>query len=149
IAGVRTKLSVVLGDDASTTVFFFQAEDGIRDGHVTGVQTCALPISFARVMLADPRIVVLDEATSSVDTQTERLIQQGLRRVLHGRTSLVIAHRLSTIVEADLIVVIDAGRIVERGRHAQLMALRGAYYRLYTTALLHGDTISTEVRNGK
>src|SRR5439155_17187262 len=83
IAGVRTKLSVVLGDDASTTVFFFQAEDGIRDGHVTGVQTCALPISFARVMLADPRIVVLDEATSSVDTQTERLIQQGLRRVLH------------------------------------------------------------------
>lgn len=94
-------------------------------------------IAFARVVLADPRIVVLDEATSSVDTQTELIIQQALRTVLHGRTSLVIAHRLSTIVEADLIVVIDGGRIVERGTHAELMARQGQYHRLYTTALRH------------
>jgi ATP-binding cassette, subfamily B, multidrug efflux pump len=94
-------------------------------------------IAFARVVLADPRIVVLDEATSSVDTQTEQIIQEALRTVLRGRTSLVIAHRLSTIVEADMIVVIDGGRIVERGNHAELMALRGQYHRLYTTALRH------------
>ena len=97
-------------------------------------------IAFARVMLADPRIVILDEATSSVDTQTEQLIQQALRRVLRGRTSLVIAHRLSTIVEADLIVVIDQGRIVEQGRHADLLARRGAYHRLYTAAQLRERT---------
>ncbi len=94
-------------------------------------------IAFARVVLADPRIVVLDEATSSVDTQTEQIIQEALRTVLHGRTSLVIAHRLSTIVEADMIVVIDGGRIVERGTHAELMARQGQYHRLYTTALRH------------
>lgn len=94
-------------------------------------------IAFARVVLADPRIVVLDEATSSVDTQTELTIQEALRTVLHGRTSLVIAHRLSTIVEADMIVVIDGGRIVERGTHAELMAQQGQYHRLYTTALRH------------
>lgn len=94
-------------------------------------------IAFARVVLADPRIVVLDEATSSVDTQTEQVIQEALRTVLHGRTSLVIAHRLSTIVEADMIVVIDGGRIVERGGHAELMELRGQYHRLYTAALRH------------
>src|SRR6185437_6712069 len=94
-------------------------------------------IAFARVVLANPRIVVLDEATSSVDTQTEQIIQQALRTVLRGRTSLVIAHRLSTIVEADVIVVIDGGRIVERGNHAELMKLQGQYHRLYTTALRH------------
>jgi ATP-binding cassette, subfamily B, multidrug efflux pump len=94
-------------------------------------------IAFARVVLANPRIVVLDEATSSVDTQTEQIIQEALRTVLRGRTSLVIAHRLSTIVEADMIVVIDGGRIIERGNHAELMALRGQYHRLYTTALRH------------
>ena len=94
-------------------------------------------IAFARVVLADPRIVVLDEATSSVDTQTEQIIQEALRTVLHGRTSLVIAHRLSTIVEADMIVVIDGGRIVEQGTHAELMARQGQYHRLYTTALRH------------
>lgn len=93
-------------------------------------------IAFARVVLANPRIVILDEATSSVDTRTERLIQEALRVLLRGRTSLVIAHRLSTIIEADLIVVIDAGRIVEQGRHAELMARRGAYHRLYMAAQL-------------
>jgi ABC-type multidrug transport system fused ATPase/permease subunit len=97
-------------------------------------------IAFARVFLANPRIVILDEATSSVDTRTEQTIQDALRTILRGRTSLVIAHRLSTIIEADLIVVIDQGRIVEQGRHAELMALRGAYHRLYTAAQLREAT---------
>jgi ABC-type multidrug transport system fused ATPase/permease subunit len=97
-------------------------------------------IAFARVFLADPRIVILDEATSSVDTRTEQAIQDALRTILRGRTSLVIAHRLSTIVEADKIVVIDQGRIIEQGRHADLMAQRGAYYRLYTAAQLREAT---------
>lgn len=89
-------------------------------------------VSFARALLADPRILILDEATSSVDTQTEQVIQQALGRLLQGRTAFVIAHRLSTIIKADLICVIDAGRIVERGTHAELLASRGAYYDLYT-----------------
>lgn len=89
-------------------------------------------ISFARALLADPRILILDEATSSVDTQTERVIQEALARLLHGRTAFVIAHRLSTVVNADRIVVIDDGRIVEQGNHNQLLAARGYYFRLYS-----------------
>ena len=100
-------------------------------------------IAFARVFLADPRIVVLDEATSSVDTATEGIIQEALRTTLRGRTSLVIAHRLSTIVEADLIVVIEAGRIVEQGRHDELLAHGGAYHRLYTTMQRHSAAAPT------
>jgi ABC-type multidrug transport system fused ATPase/permease subunit len=101
-------------------------------------------IAFARVMVANPRIVVLDEATSSVDTRTEQIVQAALRRTLQGRTALVIAHRLSTIIEADLIAVIDAGRIVEQGRHAELLSRRGAYYRLYTAAQLREKTTLAE-----
>ena len=89
-------------------------------------------IAFARVLLADPRIFVLDEATSSVDTVTERLIQDAIEKVMDGRTSFVIAHRLSTIRRADVILVVNAGRIVERGSHAELMAKKGVYYGLYT-----------------
>jgi ATP-binding cassette subfamily B protein/subfamily B ATP-binding cassette protein MsbA len=88
-------------------------------------------ISFARALLADPRILVLDEATSSVDTQTENIIQDALGRLLQDRTSFVIAHRLSTIVNADQIVVFDHGRIVEQGTHKQLLAHQGYYARLY------------------
>ena len=88
-------------------------------------------LSFARALLADPRILILDEATSSIDTQTERLIQEALRRLLQGRTSFVIAHRLSTIREADKVVVMDQGRIVELGSHEELLAQRGYYYNLY------------------
>jgi len=90
-------------------------------------------ISFARALLADPRILVLDEATSSVDTQTERLIQQALARLLHGRTSFVIAHRLSTVVNADIILVVHDGRITEEGNHSELLAFGGTYFHLYSS----------------
>ena len=89
-------------------------------------------ISFARAILADPRIFVLDEATSSVDTQTEQIIQQAISRVLTGRTSFIIAHRLSTIRTADRSLVIDGGKIKEMGTHQELLRLKGAYYNLYT-----------------
>jgi ABC-type multidrug transport system fused ATPase/permease subunit len=89
-------------------------------------------IAFARALLADPRILVLDEATANIDTQTEHLIQQALRRLLKGRTSFVIAHRLSTIKEADLVIVMENGQIVERGTHQDLLARRGRYFQLYT-----------------
>jgi|GEM_PF-24226 len=90
-------------------------------------------ISIARAVLADPAILILDEATSSVDTRTEMQIQEALLRLMSDRTSFVIAHRLSTIRGADQILVIDEGRIVERGRHDELLAARGFYYRLYTS----------------
>lgn len=90
-------------------------------------------ISFARTLLADPRILILDEATSSIDTKTERLVQMGLERLLEGRTSFVIAHRLSTIRNADRIMVVDDGQIKEVGTHEELMAARGIYYELYTS----------------
>lgn len=88
-------------------------------------------VSFARALLADPRILILDEATSSVDTQTENLIQEALARLLQGRTAFVIAHRLSTIVNADRIIVIDQGKIIEKGTHSELISQGGTYYRLY------------------
>ena len=89
-------------------------------------------ISFARAILADPRIFVLDEATSSIDTVTEKKIQDAIEHLMEGRTSFVIAHRLSTIRQADLILVIRDGKIVERGTHRELIAQKGEYYGLYT-----------------
>lgn len=89
-------------------------------------------ISFARTLVTDPKILVLDEATANVDTETEVLIQQGLRRLRKGRTTLAIAHRLSTIVDADQIIVLNDGRIVEKGTHEKLLSQKGYYYNLYT-----------------
>ncbi len=91
-------------------------------------------ISFARALIADPCILILDEATSSVDTQTERVIQAALERLFRDRTAFVIAHRLSTITRADKIVVLDKGRIVEEGTHLQLLERRGRYFEMYTMA---------------
>ena len=94
-------------------------------------------LSFARALLADPKILILDEATANIDSFTERDIQQALKKLLKGRTSLVIAHRLATIRDADLIVVLDHGRIVEQGSHAQLLANGGLYARLHASS--HGS----------
>jgi ATP-binding cassette, subfamily B, multidrug efflux pump len=111
----------------------------LRNGYETSVEEGGVLlsvgqrqlISFARALLADPRILVLDEATSSVDTQTEQVIQKALATLLKGRTSFVIAHRLSTITNADKIVVVNDGQIVEQGTHAELMKKQGVYYDLY------------------
>lgn len=94
-------------------------------------------ISIARALLADPDIFIMDEATSSVDTLTEALIQKGMHRLMSGRTSFIIAHRLSTIKGADQIFVIDDGRVAEAGNHDSLMKLKGHYYRLYTQQFRH------------
>lgn len=88
-------------------------------------------ISFARALLANPRILILDEATSNIDTQTEKLVQEGIERILHGRTSFVVAHRLSTIRDCDKIMVINDGEIEEVGNHEELLKKKGSYYELY------------------
>ena len=90
-------------------------------------------LAIARAFVANPRILILDEATSNVDTRTEKAIQDAMQEVMKGRTSIVIAHRLSTIRDADLIVVLDQGRIVEQGNHDELLARKQKYYDLYMT----------------
>lgn len=104
-------------------------------------------LSIARAALVNPRILILDEATSSVDTRTERLIQKALEDLLRGRTSFVIAHRLSTIRNADQVLVLKAGEIVERGKHDELLAARGFYYDLYMSQF-QGQAAPAEPRNG-
>ena len=89
-------------------------------------------ISFARAILANPKIIVLDEATSSVDTITEQKIQSAIEKVIKGRTSLVIAHRLSTVKNADVILVVKDGKIIERGTYKELLKARSYYFSLYT-----------------
>ncbi|MBI3973365.1 MAG: ABC transporter ATP-binding protein [Chloroflexi bacterium] len=108
-----------------------------RGGNLSGGQRQL--ISLARAFLADPRILILDEATSSVDTETEALIQRALDRVLAGRTSFIIAHRLSTIKNATRILVLDHGEIVEQGTHQELLEREGYYYKLYTLGFSFGD----------
>ena len=88
-------------------------------------------LAIARAFVADPKILILDEATSNVDTRTERAIQEAMQLIMEHRTSIVIAHRLSTIQDADMIVVMDQGRIVECGDHKALLARKGKYYELY------------------
>ena len=91
-------------------------------------------ISIARAAIADPPVMILDEATSSIDTRTEAIVQRGMDKLMEGRTVFVIAHRLSTVMNSDVIMVLDHGRIIERGSHAELIAAKGTYYRLYTGA---------------
>src|SRR5467141_4754531 len=88
-------------------------------------------LAIARVILKDPRTLILDEATSSLDTTSERLVQEALRPLMRGRTTLAIAHRLSTILAADVIFVVDQGRLVEQGTHAELLEKSGLYAQLY------------------
>jgi ATP-binding cassette subfamily B protein len=106
-------------------------------------------IAIARAALADPRILILDEATSSVDTRTERLIQKALEQLLSGRTSFVIAHRLSTIRNADQVLVLDNGRIVERGKHDELLRRQGFYYNLYMSQFKRQDEAAILSGNGR
>jgi len=98
-------------------------------------------LSIARAVLADPRILIMDEATASIDTQTEVLIQKALQKLLHGRTSFIIAHRLSTVRNADLVLVIEEGEIVERGTHTELMSKGGLYADLYNRQFYIPDSI--------
>ncbi len=93
-------------------------------------------LAFARTMVSKPGILILDEATSSIDTHTERMVQEGIDALLKGRTSFVIAHRLSTIRKADRIFVIDQGKILEEGNHGELMKKKGAYYQLYQSQFM-------------
>ena len=97
-------------------------------------------ISIARALLIDPRILILDEATASVDTETEKEIQKALDNLVRGRTTIAIAHRLSTLHKADRLVVLDRGEIVEVGSHDELMGKEGAYFRLYQAQARNVDT---------
>ncbi|NNF37868.1 MAG: ATP-binding cassette domain-containing protein, partial [Gemmatimonadetes bacterium] len=127
-------------EDAARRAYVTEFTDRFPDGLDTVIGERGVKLSggqrqrvtIARALLADPRILILDEATSSLDTECEALIQQSLDDLLRGRTTFVIAHRLTTIQRADTILVIEDGQILERGRHEELMALEGRYHQLYT-----------------
>ena len=95
-------------------------------------------LAIARAAIADPPVLILDEATSSIDTRTEKIVQDGMDKLMAGRTTFVIAHRLSTVRNSDCIIVLEQGRVIERGSHDQLMEQKGKYYQLYTGKLGSG-----------
>ena len=94
-------------------------------------------LAIARAAIADPPVLILDEATSSIDTRTEKIVQDGMDKLMSGRTTFVIAHRLSTIRNSDCIMVLDQGQIIERGSHDELMQQHGKYYQLYTGKIVN------------
>jgi subfamily B ATP-binding cassette protein MsbA len=106
-------------------------------------------VAIARAILADPRILILDEATSSLDTESEQAIQAALGQLLAGRTTFAIAHRLSTVRRADQILVLEQGRIVERGSHDELIGRRGRYYEMHTRQLGSGDVFAGPGEGGR
>lgn len=101
-------------------------------------------LTIARAILKNPRILILDEATSAVDTRLERMLQDAMQKVMAGRTSFVIAHRLSTIRNADLILVVDNGNIIEQGTHEELLRKNGTYQKLYHSQFANRETITAE-----
>lgn len=126
------------GAEAGGDGFIRRLPDGYRtvvsgDGAGLSQGQCQL-LAIARAAVADPPALILDEATSSIDTRTEAIVQRGMDALMSGRTTFVIAHRLSTVRNSDAIIVLDHGRIIERGSHDELIAKRGTYYQLYTGA---------------